>query len=64
VNIAIMRAFVRLRTLLASHKDFAVKLAELERKYETHDRQIRAVFDAIRELMRAPEKPKREFGFR
>ncbi len=64
VNIAIMRAFVRLRTLLASHKDLAVKLAELERKYETHDKQIRAVFDAIRELMQEPEKPKRDFGFR
>jgi hypothetical protein len=64
VNISIMRTFVRVRTLLASDKDLAVKLAELERKYETHDKQIKAVFDAIRELMREPEKPKREFGFR
>ena len=64
VNIAIIRACVRLRSLLASNKDLAVKLAELERKYETHDKQIKAVFDAIRELMREPEKPQREFGFR
>jgi hypothetical protein len=61
VNIEIMRAFVRLRTLLASNADLARKLAALERKY---DIQFKAVFDAIRELMAPPEpKPRRPIGF-
>lgn len=63
VNIAIMRAFVRLREVLAAHKDLADKLGDLERKYETHDRQIRGIFEAIRELMRPPEKQARRIGF-
>lgn len=61
VNIEIMRAFVRLRQLLASHKDLARKLVALEKKY---DSQFRVVFDAIRQLM-APSDPKpRRIGFR
>lgn len=60
VNIAIMRAFVELRQLLATHEDLARKLAELERKY---DRQFRIVFDAIRELMRPLEPPHKQIGF-
>ncbi len=52
VNIAIMRAFARLRELLATHKDLARKLEELEGKY---DKQFRVVFDAIRELMQPPK---------
>ncbi len=61
VNIAIMRAFVRLRQMLASNKDLARRLDELERK---HDDQFRVVFDAIRELMApTPEKPKERIGF-
>jgi len=60
VNIEIMRAFVRLRQILASHVDLARKLAALERKY---DAQFKVVFDAIRELMApAPRKP-RPIGF-
>jgi hypothetical protein len=60
VNIAIMRAFVRLRGILASHADLAAKLAEMERKY---DSQFKAVFDAIRQLMSPPSAPAREIGF-
>ena len=63
VNIAIMRAFVRLRETLALHKDLAHKLAQLERKIEGHDASIRTLFDAIRQLMTPPEKPHREIGF-
>ena len=64
VNIVIIRAFVRLRELLSTHKELAAKLEELERKYETHDRQIRSVFDAIRRLMQPPQRARREIGFR
>lgn len=60
-NIEIMRAFVRLRQILAEHADLAEKLAALEKRY---DRQFKAVFDAIRELMEPPEKPAKQIGFR
>ena len=61
VNIEIMRAFVRLRQMLQANTELAKKLARLEKKY---DAQFRAVFDAIRELMGPPTKPKRRIGFR
>src|SRR4030042_2849539 len=60
VNIEIMRAFVRLRRILASNKELAKKLDELEKKY---DAQFRVVFDAIRQLMATPEPKKRPIGF-
>ena len=61
VNIAIMRAFVKLREMLAAHKDLARKLDQMEKKYDT---QFKAVFDAIRQLMAPPEPKKRKIGFR
>lgn len=60
VNIEIMRAFVRLREMIATHKDLARKLEALEKRY---DAQFRVVFDAIRELMKPPESKKRKIGF-
>ncbi len=63
VNIEIMRAFARLREILASNKDFAKRLEELEKKFNSHDAQFLAVFDAIRELMKVPEKHKKRIGF-
>jgi hypothetical protein len=61
VNIEIMRAFVRLRRILASHSDLARKLNALEKKY---DAQFRVVFDDIRQLMTPPTPPKkRRIGF-
>ena len=61
VNIEIMRAFVKLREMLATHKDLAKKLEEIEKKY---DKQFKIVFDAIRELMKPPEPKRRQIGFR
>lgn len=55
-----MRAFTKLREMIATHKDLARKLEELERKY---DRQFQGVFDAIRQLIEVEEKPKRKIGF-
>src|SRR2546425_257601 len=61
VNVEIMRAFVRLRAMLASNEDLARKLAALEKRY---DAQFKAVFDAIRQLMAPPEpKLRRSIGF-
>ena len=63
VNIAVMRAFVKLRETLSAHKELAHKLAELERKIEKHDTEITAIFDAIRQLMTPPEQPRKRIGF-
>jgi len=60
VNIEIMRAFVRLRELVGQNRDLTKRLNDLESKY---DRQFKAVFDAIRELMTPPAAPKRRIGF-
>jgi hypothetical protein len=61
VNIAIVRTFVRLREMLATHKDLARKLDEMEKKY---DRQFKAVFDAIRDFISpASSLSKRRIGF-
>ena len=60
VNIAIMRVFVRIRRLMGEHKDLVRRLDELEKKY---DLQFKVVFDAIRQLVVAPESPKRQIGF-
>ena len=65
VNIAIMRAFVKLRQILSTHKELAHKLNELERKTEKHDMEIQGIFEAIRQLMAPPpEKPRRMIGFK
>jgi hypothetical protein len=64
VNIAIVRAFVQLRKTLAAHADFARKLADMERRIESHDTAIHSLFDAIRQLMSPPPAPpKPEIGF-
>ena len=60
VNVEIMRAFVRLRQLMATHTDLARKLTALEQKY---DKQFKVVFDAIRALMSPPAKPRKKIGF-
>lgn len=61
VNIAIMRAFVKLREILATHRDLARRLDRMEKKY---DSRFKVVFDAIRELMRPPAGTKSRIGFR
>jgi len=63
VNIAIMRAFVKLRELLLTHKELAEKLEELERKYQLHETDIQVIFEAIKKLLEPPpEPPKPRFG--
>jgi len=64
VNIAIMRAFVRLREILATHKDLARQLDDHERNLGEHDQTFQIVFEAIRQLMAPPAAPKkRRIGF-
>lgn len=65
MSIFVVRAFVRLRAFIATHKELAEKLAELERKLASHDEQIVAIIDAIKRLMAPPAPPdKRRIGFR
>ncbi len=61
VNIAIMRTFVQMRTWLTAHRELARKLEELERKY---DKNFQVVFDAIKKMIAADERPRRPIGFR
>jgi hypothetical protein len=63
VNIAIMRAFVKLREMLESNEELNRKFAALERKLATHDKYFRVVFEELRKLIAAPEKPRRRIGF-
>ena len=59
-----MRAFVRLRRLIVDSAELARRTAELEQRYEDHDEQLRAVFQAIRELMTPSDRPAKRIGFR
>ena len=63
VNIAIMRAFVKLRWALATNRELSQKFSELERRVDKHDEEIAAILEAIRQLMTPPEEPRREIGF-
>ena len=67
MSVFVVRAFVKLREMLATHKELAHKLAELERKLQNHDESIRSLVVAIRRLMAPPEPepepPKKRIGF-
>jgi hypothetical protein len=63
VNIAIMRAFVKLRQILEANRELAKKFSELEQRVGKHDEEIDAILEAIRQLMAPPDGPRREIGF-
>ena len=63
VNIVIMRVFVKLKELMLSHKDLARKIEDLEHKFKDHDKKIVLIFEAIKQLLSEPEKPKGRIGF-
>jgi len=63
VNIQIMRAFVKLREIISTHKELAQKLKELELAIDSHDQQIQTIFEVINQLIEPPEKTKRKIGF-
>ena len=63
MSILVVRAFVKLRTMLATHRQLAAKLAEPERKLSTHDERIVVLFSTIRELMQPSAQPARRIGF-
>jgi hypothetical protein len=61
VNIEIMRAFVRLREIISSHKMLTKRLEQLEQKY---DKQFKIVFEALRQIIETPKKPRHPIGFK
>lgn len=63
MSIYVVRAFVKLREMLGTHKELARKLAELERRIEAYDEDIASVFEAIRRLMEPPDTPRKRIGF-
>jgi hypothetical protein len=63
MNILIIRAFVKLRELLATHKDLARKIEDLERLQKEHGQQLAVVYDVVKQLINPPPKPKRRMGF-
>jgi hypothetical protein len=62
-NVAIMRAFVRMRQAIETHRELAKKLEELEAKVGTHDEEIQLIFNALKRLMAEPAKKKKTIGF-
>lgn len=63
VSVFVVKAFIRMRRMLAEQRQFALRLAELESKLAVHDKNFQVVFDAIRKLMQPPEPRKRRIGF-
>ena len=64
ISVGIIKTFVQIREVLSAHKELAYRLSELEQKLEKHDTEIRAIFEAIRQLMEPPpDPPKRKIGF-
>ena len=64
VSVFVVRAFVKMREMLSTHKEVAHKLAELERRLEGHDEAIKTLVAAIRELMQPPQPKKLKIGFK
>jgi hypothetical protein len=62
-SVLVVRAFVRLREMVATHRELARKLAELEVRFEDHDEKIEAIFEVIRQLMAPTDRPRRRIGF-
>ena len=62
-SLFVVRAFVRLREMATTHKEFALRLSQLEHHLQAHDQEIQAIFAAIRQLMSPPEKPRKKIGF-
>ena len=64
INIQIMRAFTYMREMLLTHIELSKQIEELEKKYESHDEQLQLVFQALKQLIQAPNEPQRQIGFR
>ena len=64
MNILIIRAFVRLREMLATHKDLARRIKDLERQQKEHGRQLASIYSILKKLIDVPAKPHKQIGFK
>jgi hypothetical protein len=64
MNILIIRAFIKLREMIATHKDLARKIEDIERQQKKHSQQLAAVYSIVKQLIEAPLKPPKTIGFR
>lgn len=64
VNIEIIRVFIKLRSMISDRSHLVEKINQLDKRIDTHDAQIRAIFEAIRDLIKIPEEPPKRIGFR
>ncbi len=64
ISIFVVKAFIKIREILSTHKNIALKLKELEKRIDDSDSQVRVLLEAINEMLVPPEPPKKEFGFR
>ena len=63
MSVFVVRAFIRLRGIVSTHRELSRRLAELEKHLESHDEQIQLILRAIKQLTAAPEKPPKKIGF-
>lgn len=63
MSVFVVRAFLRLRDLTATHRELAAKLTDLEQRVSKHDDELAAIFDAIRKLIHPPIQPRKAIGF-
>lgn len=63
MSLIIIKTFIKLRQFVSTHKELAIKIAELDKKIEHHDEDIIAIFNAIRKLMQEEDNPKKKIGF-
>jgi hypothetical protein len=64
VNIKIIRVFTRMKEMLLTHKDILLKLEQLERQVVQNSEEIQIIFDALKQLLNPPQKPRRLIGFK
>ena len=62
-SIHVVRAFVKMREIISTNANLKKKIDRLEKKYESHDKQFKIVFEAIKQLLEPPKKPKKKIGF-
>lgn len=63
MNIFIVRAFIKLREIISTHKDLVNKMDELEKEQKEHGQQIAVIYSVVKKLISEPKKPKRKIGF-
>lgn len=64
VNIAIIRVFARMKEMLLTHKDILLKLEQMEKQVEQHSEEIQLIFEALKQLLNAPQEERKSVGYK